>query len=178
MVQSLTCGKIGNDFSVHIVSNAHGDGLHIGKHIHFGQRQHICALNPHAVARGDGVKSAHSSGSAGCGTIFSPCFPQSMGFVSEHFHGEGAFTHAGRIGFHNADGQIQLVVGHACTHRAVGRDGGRGRGIRIYAEINVPQGTQLCLQHHPFSFLQGVVQIHRCVTDEGTKGISVGMQPL
>lgn len=143
---ALLC-SVGNEFVDHfpvqLVVGADGDFVQIAQHVQLGQGDVGRGLHLNAVAGGNKVDGADPAGTAGLRAVLEARLPEGVRFGTEHLTDEGAFAHAGGVGFHNADDLVDLGGGQTGTHRSVGGNGiGRG-GVGVDAVVQIPQRAQL-----------------------------------
>ena len=158
-IECFSAREFVDGLAVYVVTDAHGDFCHRVEYIEFCECNFVCALHHTAVFGRDHVKSADSSGSARCSTVFSARFSQFFRFVSEHFRRERTFAHASGICFHNADCVSDFMVGDTRADRAVRRDGVGTGGVRINAEIDVSECAELRFEHDVFAGFERFVEI-------------------
>ena len=91
--------------------------------------------------------------------------------------GEGTLADTGRIGLHDADGEVQLVARDAGADGGVGRHGVGGGGVGINAEVDVAQGAQLGFEHDLLAGFVSLGQVLADIADIGGKQLGVLLAP-
>ena len=164
-------------FPVQLVVGADGDFVQIAQHVQLGQGDVGRGLYLNAVAGGNKVDGADPAGTAGLRAVLKASLPKGVCFGTEHFADEGAFAHAGGVGFHNADDLVDLGGGQTGTHRSVGGNGiGRG-GVGVDAVVQIPQSTQLGFKQDFLPLRLRLAQIDAGVADKGLDLLTVIVHP-
>ena len=164
-------------FPVQLVVGADGDFVQIAQHVQLGQGDVGCGLHLNAIAGGYQIDGADPAGTAGLRTVLEARLPEGVRFGTEHLTDEGAFAHAGGVGFHNADDLVDLGGGQTGTHRGVSGDGVGGGGVGVNAVVQIPQSTQLGFKQDFLPLRLRLAQIDAGVADEGLDLLAVIVHP-
>ena len=164
-------------FPVQLIVGADGDFIQIAQHVQLGQGNVGRGLHLNAVAGGNQVDGANPAGTAGLRAVLEARFPKGIRLSAEHFADEGAFAHAGGIGFHNADNLVDFGGGQTGTHRGVSGNGVGGSGVRVNAVVQIPQRAQLGFKQNLLPFRLRLAQIDTGVADEGLDLLAVIVHP-
>ena len=157
--------EIMNDLAIQLIRRADLQFFKLGQNVQLGERDFVRALAADAVAGRDHVEGANPSGSARCSAVLAARRAQLFRLLAEVLRREGTLAHAGGVRLHDADGLIQLEVGHARADGRVRRDRRRGRRIGIDAEVDIAQCAELRFEHDALARLVRLVEVQPDVAD-------------
>ena len=181
-LHGLGAGQAGRErelrrpLAVHLVFDADGDLLHVGKHVQLRERDLGRALREHAVAGGDEVYRADPPRPSRRGAVFAAGLAELLGLLAEPLAGERAFAHAARIRLHDADDPVDRQIRRAGADRRVRREGRRGGGVGIDAELDIPESAELRLVQDALALVGRLPEIRAGVPDVGLEDLAVGIE--
>ena len=153
--------------AVDLIGSADRDFRRLIEHVHLGDYQPLGPVDHVRVAQERQVEPAAASRTTGDGAVFLAAGAQQLGRVAFDLGREGALADARDVGLGDPDDGVDAGRPDAGAGNRAAGCRGRARNEWVRPVVDIEQRALGAFEHHVFARVDGPVQQHRGIGDEG-----------